>query len=84
MKINENKLQKIVVELNKVCIFVVNIKTNIMKTLAATLINRGTVTGIKAGGDLIMRTYLLDGAKFIMTEKVSTGQIVVDGRLPRK
>tara|TARA_R110002126_G_scaffold144897_2_gene290924 strand:- start:517 stop:684 length:168 start_codon:yes stop_codon:yes gene_type:complete len=55
-----------------------------MKTLAATLINRGTVTGIKAGGDLIMRTYLLDGAKFIMTEKVSTGQIVVDGRLPRK
>ena len=53
-------------------------------TLAGTLINRGTVTGIKAEGDLIMRTYLLDGAKFLMTERVSTGEIAVDGRLPRK
>ena len=53
-------------------------------TLAATLINRGTVTGIKAEGDIVMRTYLLDGAKFLMTENVVTGQIVVDGRLPRK
>ena len=50
-------------------------------TLVATLINRGTVVAIKAGGDLIMRTYMLDGSKFIMTEKVSTGQYAVDGRL---
>ena len=52
-------------------------------TLAATLINRGTVTGILAEGNLVMRTYLLDGAKFLMTENVVTGQIAVDGRLPR-
>jgi hypothetical protein len=84
LKINENKLFFIVVELKRVCIFALNINTNIMKTLAATLINRGTVTGIKAEGDIVMRTYLLDGAKFLMTENVSTGQIVVDGRLPRK
>ena len=53
-------------------------------TLAGTLINRGTVTGILAEGDLVMRTYLLDGAKFLMTENVATGQIAVDGRLSSK
>jgi len=49
-----------------------------MKTLAGTLINRGTVTGILAEGNLVMRTYLLDGAKFVMTEDVVTGQIAVN------
>ena len=59
------------------------IKTNIM-TLAGTLINRGTVTGILAEGDLVMRTYLLDGAKFVMTENVVTGQMAINGRLSSK
>ena len=55
-----------------------------MKTLAGLLINKGTITGILAEGDLVMRTYLLDGAKFLMTENVVTGQIAINGRLSSK
>ena len=48
---------------------------------AKNLISNGTCTNAIANGNLIIRTYVLDGSKFTMTECTTTNQFAVDGRL---
>ena len=47
-------------------------------TLASTLINRGTCINVIANGNLVIRTYVLDGSKFVMTECTATNQFAIN------
>ena len=45
---------------------------------AANLINNGTCTNAKQLGNQIVRTYVLDGRKYVMTECTVTNQFAIN------